>query len=139
MADFEEIRTPFAIGAHMSKALTPVQVDALTEIMQSHMDRATTFGVQSQNLIAEVTKQSHFLSHHLFPTLGAISYPTTTEVMFEQASDEVEKLADLLEQWGKTLSRLDREYTAMIGSIQEFHRDNLVPKLTDGGNGNVVD
>ncbi len=139
MSDFEEIRTPYAIGVYMSKSLTPVEVDALTEIMQSHMDRATTFGVQSQNLIADISKQSHFLSHHLFPRLGAVSYPTTTEVMFEEASNEVDTLADLLEQWGKTLAKLDQEYTAMIGSIQKFHRDSLVPKLTDGENGNVVD
>ena len=123
----------------MSKVLTDIEVDALTEIMQSHMDRATTFGVQSQNLIASINAQSHLLSHHLFPRLGAISYPTTTEVMFEEAGNEVDQLADLLEQWGKTLSRLDHEYTAMIGSIKQFHRDNLVPKLTAPDNGNVVD
>ena len=119
--------------------LTDTEVETLTEIMQLHMDRATTFGVQSQNLIADISKQSHFLSHHLFPRLGAISYPTTTEVMFEEASNEVDQLAELLEQWGKTLARLDREYTAMIGSIQQFHRDNLVPKLAAPDNGNVVD
>ncbi len=119
--------------------LTDAEVDALAEIMQSHMDRATTFGVQSQNIVADIARQSHLLSQHLFPRLGAMSYPSTTEVLFEEVGGEVDQLADMLESWGKTLARLDHEYTAMIGSIKKFHRDNLVPKLTAPDNGNVVD
>lgn len=118
--------------------LTDTEVETLAEIIQLHMDRATTFGAQSQNLIANINKQSHFLSFHLFPKLGAVSYPTMVESMFQEASDEVDALADMLARWGQILVRLDQEYTAMIGSIQQFHRDNLIPKLTDGGNGNVV-
>lgn len=121
------------------ETLTDTEVETLAEIMQSHMDRATTFGVQSQNLIADISKQSHMLSHHLFPRLGAISYPTMVESMFEEASEQVDKLANLLEEWGKTLARLDSEYTAMIGSIKQFHSDNLVPKLAAPDNGDVVD
>lgn len=139
MSKVEEIKTEFVVGAHIvGRALTDTEVETLTEIMQSHMDKATTFGTQSQNLIGDIQRQTHFLSHHLFPRIGAIAYPSTMEGMFDEASDQVNELALLLERWGKILRRLDNEYTLMIDNIKEFH-GNLDKKPTEGGNGNVTD
>lgn len=122
----------------VGRQLTDTEVDALTEMMRSHMDKAITYGAQSQSLINNIRRHTHFLSHHLFPRLGAISYPSVSEGMFEDASDNVDKLADLMDEWGDALKRLDKEYTAMIESISEFH-DKLDPPVpAPGGNGSMI-
>ncbi len=107
------------------QTLTLTELEVLREQMQSHMDKALTYGQRSAVQIGDLTVLADTLSHGLLPQLGIhMGYmaggPSPADPLLEEVGEKIEEFGDTVTEWGDTLGMIAKEYNRMINGIFKF-------------------
>lgn len=107
--------------------LTLTELEVLREQMQSHMDKALTYGQRSAVQIGDLTVLADTLSNGLLPQLGIhMGYiaggPSPVDPLLEEVGEKIELFGETVTEWGDTLGMIAKEYNGMINEILKFQK-----------------